>query len=125
MPSMIHNAQTGEHITFLPNEGDVLRMRFAIDGGGLVAAEHIHPELEERFEVVTGKLPMRLNGHEREVHAGERVVVPAGVPHAWWNTSLRSLPRSASTSNRRLESRAFCAACTSGATGTTSAQTWT
>jgi len=39
------------HITFLPDDGDVLRMRFVIDGGGLVAAEHLHPEQQERFKL--------------------------------------------------------------------------
>lgn len=107
MPSTIHNAQTGEHITFLPDEGDVLRMRFLIDGGGLVAAEHLHPEQEERFEVVTGTLRMRLDGQEREAHAGERVVVPAGVPHAWWNSSSAEPAEVRIDLEPALESRAF------------------
>ena len=107
MPSTIHNAQTGEHITFLSADGDVLQMRFVIDGGGLVAAEHFHPEQEERFEVVTGTLRMRLNGQEREVQAGERVVVPAGVAHAWWNTSLTESAEVRIDLEPALESRAF------------------
>jgi len=107
MPSTIHNAQTGEHITFLPDDGDVLRMRFVIDGGGLVAAEHFHPEQEERFEVVTGTLRMRLNGEEREVQAGERVVVPAGVPHAWWNASPAEPASVRIDLEPALESKAF------------------
>jgi quercetin dioxygenase-like cupin family protein len=107
MPSTIHNAQTGEHITFLPGEGDVLRMRFVIDGGGLVAAEHLHPEQEERFEVVTGTLRVRMNGREREVHAGERIVVPAGVPHAWWNTSSAEHAEVRIDLEPALESKAF------------------
>src|SRR5215210_3238643 len=105
MPSTIHKAQTGEHITFLPGEGDVLRMSFVIDGGGLVAAEHFHPEQEERFEVVTGTLRVRMNGREREVHAGERIVVPAGVPHAGWKSRPRSMQRSASLLSRRSSPR--------------------
>jgi quercetin dioxygenase-like cupin family protein len=103
----IHNAQTGEHITFLVGEGDVLRMRFVIDGGGLVAAEHLHPEQVERFEVVTGTLRMRLNGQEREVHPGERVIVPAGVPHAWWNSSSVEPAEVRIDLEPALESRAF------------------
>jgi quercetin dioxygenase-like cupin family protein len=105
--SSIHNAHTGEHITFLPEEGDVLRMRFVIDGGGLVAAEHLHPEHEERFEVVNGTLRMRLKGEEREVRPGERVVVPAGVPQAWWNSSSTQRAEVRIDLEPALESRAF------------------
>jgi hypothetical protein len=39
------------HITFLADNGDVLGMRFVIDGGGLVAAEHLDPEQQERFRL--------------------------------------------------------------------------
>jgi quercetin dioxygenase-like cupin family protein len=105
--SSIHNVQTGEHITFLLGDGDVLRMRFVIDGGGLVAAEHFHPGQVERFEVVSGTLRMRLNGQEREVHAGERVIVPAGVPHAWWNSSSAQPAEVRIDLEPALESRAF------------------
>src|SRR4051812_46370357 len=107
MAGTIHNAQTGEHITFLPDGGDVLRMRFVIDGGGLVAAEHFHPEQEERFEVVTGTLRMRLYDQEREVRAGERVVVRPGVPHAWWNASSTESADVRIDLEPALESRAF------------------
>src|SRR3954454_12010081 len=107
MPSTIHNAQTGEHITFLPDGGDVLRMRFVIDGGGLVAAEHFHPEQEERFEVVTGTLRMRMYDQEREIRAGERVIVPAGVAHAWWKASSAKPADVRIDLEPALESRAF------------------
>jgi quercetin dioxygenase-like cupin family protein len=107
MSSTIHNTQTGEHITFLSDDGDVLRMRFVIDGGGRVAAEHFHPEQEERFEVMTGTLRLRLNGQERQVQAGERVIVPAGVPHAWWNASSAEPADVRIELEPALESRAF------------------
>src|SRR3954465_7743724 len=107
MPATIHNAQTGEHITFLPDGGRALRMHFLIDGGGLVAAEHRHPHQEERFEVASGTLRMRLDGQERELAAGERVVVPAGIRHAWWNASSSQPAEVRIELEPALESRAF------------------
>ena len=107
MTSTIHNAQTGEHITFLPGDGDVLRMRFVVDGGGFVPAQHVHPQQVERFEVVTGTLRMRLNGQEREVQPGERVTVAAGVPHVWWNDSPAHPAEVRIDLEPALESRAF------------------
>jgi quercetin dioxygenase-like cupin family protein len=107
IPATIHNAQTGEHITFLSDGVDILRMHFLIDGGGLVAAEHRHPQQEERFEVASGTLRMRLDGQEREVPAGDRVVVPAGTRHAWWNASSSQAAEVRIELEPALESKAF------------------
>jgi mannose-6-phosphate isomerase-like protein (cupin superfamily) len=52
---------------------------------GAVAGEHFHPQIEERFLVVSGTLGTRLDGVERELHAGEEATVTAGTPHDWWN----------------------------------------
>jgi quercetin dioxygenase-like cupin family protein len=46
--------------------------------------EHVHPHQENIFEVQSGALRFRIGGAERVVRAGERVVVPAGVPHHFW-----------------------------------------
>jgi hypothetical protein len=53
--------------------------------GGFVAAAHVHPNQEERFEVVSGTLAMRVDGKERILRPGDVAVVPPGRPHAWWN----------------------------------------
>ena len=42
---------------------------------------HLHPHQEESFEVQAGILDVFIDGHWREIQAGERVTVPAGVPH--------------------------------------------
>ena len=42
---------------------------------------------EERHEVLSGTLRGRVGGQERDYAEGERVVGPAGVPHAWRNAS--------------------------------------
>ena len=50
-----------------------------------MAAEHVHPYQEERFEVQSGTACFRMRGQERDVGAGETIVVPAGTPQIWWN----------------------------------------
>jgi mannose-6-phosphate isomerase-like protein (cupin superfamily) len=52
---------------------------------GAVAGEHIHPQIEERFRVISGTLGMRMDGVECELHAGEEATASPGTPHDWWN----------------------------------------
>ena len=63
---------------------------FQVDGyfqpGAFVAAEHIHPLQEERFEVIAGTLRGRVAGKELSSGPGTTVVVPKGTPHVWWNS---------------------------------------
>lgn len=50
-------------------------------------SEHTHHYQEESFEVVTGRLGLRVGGQEMILGPGQRGVGPPGVPHAWWNPS--------------------------------------
>jgi len=79
MPSTIHNAQTGEHITFLPRQGDVLRMSFVIDGGGLVAAEHFHPGGSTTPAVRTHTQPPRRGKARSSAPAVRLIAVPCWI----------------------------------------------
>jgi hypothetical protein len=67
----------------------VLRLEFVLDPRGFVPSLHVHPHQEERFQILDGAARMRIGGVERDLTAGERVVVPAGVPHVWWNAEDR------------------------------------
>jgi mannose-6-phosphate isomerase-like protein (cupin superfamily) len=49
--------------------------------------EHVHPVQEERFEVVSGTLGVRVGGREMVLSPGQSAVGPPGVPHEWWNPS--------------------------------------
>jgi mannose-6-phosphate isomerase-like protein (cupin superfamily) len=42
---------------------------------------HVHPSQQESYEVQSGVLDVFIDGQWREVGPGERVTVPAGVPH--------------------------------------------
>jgi quercetin dioxygenase-like cupin family protein len=66
------------------NGGEVLRVELWIDPGGS-AGPHLHPTIEERFEVLAGR-PSFLSGRNwREAAPGETVVVPPGTRHAFRN----------------------------------------
>jgi quercetin dioxygenase-like cupin family protein len=66
------------------DDGEVLHVDAWIDPGGGVTP-HVHPAMEERFEVLEGT-PSFLAGREwRTAAPGDEVVVPAGVRHAYRN----------------------------------------
>jgi quercetin dioxygenase-like cupin family protein len=67
-------------------DGDVLRVEIWTEPDGGVLAEHVHPKLEERYQLVEGEVSFRLDGKERHASAGERLVVPPGVRHSFENT---------------------------------------
>ena len=50
-------------------------------------SEHVHGFQEESFEVLSGKLGVRVGGREMILGPGQSGVGPPGVPHAWWNPS--------------------------------------
>lgn len=71
--------------------GELLQMDVYIQPGGFVAAEHIHPLQEERFEVIAGTLRGRVAGKEVSRGPGTTFVVPRGTPHVWWNSGADEL----------------------------------
>ena len=87
---VIENPMTGERITFLKTtretNGELLRFEYVLPPEFTIP-EHVHPRQEERHEVLSGTLRGRVGGQERDYTQGQRVVGPAGVPHAWQNPS--------------------------------------
>jgi mannose-6-phosphate isomerase-like protein (cupin superfamily) len=71
-------------------DGDTLRIEMWTDPGGGVRAEHVHPALEERYEVLEGEITINLDGESMRLGPGERAVVPAGVRHSFENTGERA-----------------------------------
>ncbi len=85
----IESPPTGARIRFLKTardtNGELLQIDDVMKGGGRVAIEHVHPYIEERFEILSGTARMSMRGQQRDFGAGETVVVPAGTPHVWGN----------------------------------------
>jgi mannose-6-phosphate isomerase-like protein (cupin superfamily) len=80
----IENPATGERITWL-RVGDTLEWEDVWARPGHRAAPHVHPGMEERWEVVSGTAAFRIGGVEQIATARDVVVAPAGVAHEGWN----------------------------------------
>ena len=85
---VLENPISGEKITFrqtaVDTDGELLAFELVLAPAGAVPGAHVHPEQEERFEVVSGTLAFRL-GLKRVV---------AGRARPWW------FPRAACTVSR-------------------------
>lgn len=83
------NPASGKRIVFIQTaadtDGRLLEMDNFWTRPGHRTPEHIHPEMQERWEVVVGTACFRVGGVERTAGAGEVVVAPPGVPHLAWN----------------------------------------
>jgi quercetin dioxygenase-like cupin family protein len=82
---MIENPRTGERIVFEVRTPELLVMRSTWTRPGRRAASHVHPVMEERYDVLAGEAAFRIDGVERVARAGETVVVSPGTPHLAWN----------------------------------------
>jgi mannose-6-phosphate isomerase-like protein (cupin superfamily) len=82
------NPVTGERAVVLTDPAEhperVLVSHLYVQPGGRVAAEHFHPTLNERFHVLRGRIGFLIDGHERELGAGESAEIPVGTRHDWW-----------------------------------------
>jgi mannose-6-phosphate isomerase-like protein (cupin superfamily) len=85
----IENPVTGERIVFLrtsrETEGESVVIETHVRPDGFVAAAHVHPSQEERFEVRRGTMGFRVGREEILAGPGRRLTVPAGTPHRFWN----------------------------------------
>jgi quercetin dioxygenase-like cupin family protein len=62
-----------------------------VDPGGGVTP-HLHPAMEERFEMLEGRLSFLAGRKWSSAGPGETVVVPAGVRHAYRNKGNETAP---------------------------------
>lgn len=83
------NPITGERIVFrktaADTDGRLLEMDDFWTQPGHRAPEHVHPEMQERWEVIAGTASFRIAGNEWTAGPGEVVIAPPGVPHLAWN----------------------------------------
>jgi quercetin dioxygenase-like cupin family protein len=85
----LHNPVTGERLTFhetsASTNGEYVLVEAVVTPDGAVAAAHVHPAQSERFEVLEGRLGMRLGRDRIELGAGDVAVVEPGTAHKFWN----------------------------------------
>jgi mannose-6-phosphate isomerase-like protein (cupin superfamily) len=85
----IENPVTGERIVFrktsADTNGEAVVIECFVQPNGFVAAAHVHPAQDERFEILAGSVAFKLDGKELTAGPGDRVLVPAGSTHQFWN----------------------------------------
>ncbi|HEV8180532.1 MAG TPA: cupin domain-containing protein [Gaiellaceae bacterium] len=85
----IHNPVTGERIVFRQTSqetnGEAVVIETFVQPNGFVAATHVHPGQEERFEILRGSVGFKVGGKKLVAGPGQRLTVPAGTPHKFWN----------------------------------------
>jgi quercetin dioxygenase-like cupin family protein len=83
------NRATGERVTFVKTAadtgGELLELELVWPRPGQRAPAHVHPEMEERYEVLEGTAAFRIGDGERTARAGDVVTVPPGTTHLAWN----------------------------------------
>jgi quercetin dioxygenase-like cupin family protein len=85
----IENPVTGERIVFRQTAretgGEAVVIETYVRPNGFVAAAHLHPSQEERFQVLRGSVGFKVGGRKLVAGPGRRLTVPAGTPHRFWN----------------------------------------
>ena len=84
----IENPVTGERLVFRQTSretnGAAVVIETYVQPNGFVAAAHVHPSQEERFEVLRGTVGFRVGREKLVAGPGKRITVPAGPPHKFW-----------------------------------------
>jgi quercetin dioxygenase-like cupin family protein len=85
----IENPVTGERLVFkqtsAETNGEYVLFECFVKPSGFVAAAHVHPFQEERFQVLDGSVSFRIDGQELTAGPGDAVLVAAGRKHQFWN----------------------------------------
>ena len=90
---VIENPVTGERLTFLATAeqtgGDLLKVKSELPAGSPGVPMHYHLAFTERFEVLDGRLDMRIGSKKNHIvlTAGQSAFAPLYTPHRFWNGS--------------------------------------
>jgi quercetin dioxygenase-like cupin family protein len=85
----LENSVTGERsVVRLGSEdtgGEYMVADLFARPGARVALPHVHPGMTETFEVLEGHLGVIVGDRRLTAGRGEKVTVPPGTVHDWWN----------------------------------------
>jgi mannose-6-phosphate isomerase-like protein (cupin superfamily) len=91
---ILDNPVSGEQIVFkktaADTDGEYLEIELRLAADGKVPGAHVHPEQEERFEVLAGRMRFRMGLRTIEAGPGDVVTVPAGKAHKFSNVGERT-----------------------------------
>lgn len=85
--SEIDNPRTAQRMRFITDREDreLLRIECWSAPSGEREPEHVHAGQESRIGVLGGNLVVRIRDEERRLDPGHEVIIPAGLPHRFWN----------------------------------------
>jgi quercetin dioxygenase-like cupin family protein len=85
----LENPVTGErlifHKTSRDTDGQYVKVETILQPGAAVASAHVHPYQTERFQVISGKVGLKVGRKRIEAGPGDVVTVDVGTPHKFWN----------------------------------------
>jgi mannose-6-phosphate isomerase-like protein (cupin superfamily) len=85
----LENPITGERLVFhktsAETNGEAVVVECILQPNAAVAAAHMHPFQEERFEVLRGTVGLRVGRERRVAGPGQRLTVPPKTAHRFWN----------------------------------------
>jgi mannose-6-phosphate isomerase class I len=67
--------------------GDLLEMEATYEPGSVEPLEHFHPNQDEHFEILAGRMEAQVGGERRTLSEGDVLDIPAGTVHAMWNST--------------------------------------
>src|SRR5215208_4223798 len=74
-----------ESVEVRHSNADRLTVEVTYAPDGEAPPAHYHPRQDERFEVLRGKLHVRVAGEEQVLGAGDTLEIPRGAVHQMWN----------------------------------------
>lgn len=85
----IENPRQGDTIIFRrtaeDTDGKLLEFDMFIEPVAAGPPQHVHPEAEEKFEIISGRVQAKISDKTYHFNQGDSFSVPAGVAHSWWN----------------------------------------
>jgi len=86
--STTYHLTPSEQVTVVSRGPEALVVEAIYGPQGSPPPPHLHPAQDERFEVLEGRLSVRLGGDPvRELAAGDVLEIPRGTAHSMWNAS--------------------------------------
>ncbi len=90
----LRNEVTGETLVFRTTAAETggasVVVEAFVEPEGAVAAAHVHPAQEERFEILAGEVEFKLGKNTIVAKPGDRILVPAGTPHTFRNVGAET-----------------------------------
>jgi quercetin dioxygenase-like cupin family protein len=85
----IENPVTGERLVFMKTSaetnGEYVLFECFVKPSGFVAAAHVHPFQQERFQILEGSVTFRIDHQELPSVPGDAILIAPGRSHQFWN----------------------------------------